>query len=314
MKTQTLLRSIFGTAFIALLLSVVSCDAANNPSALVGRWVAVSGDDKDKGFSLELLSDGTGILTKGSQGVAITWKTEKDRFYLTAFGQAQAENYKLQGSELTFTEDNGKISKYTKCKKDCEAAAAEYVKAEVEKFKVKAKKGSFTDSRDGKTYKTVKLGNQTWMAENLNYNADGSKCYENQESNCQKYGRLYNWETAKSACPKGWHLPSDDEWQVLVDLAGIGDEGAGTMLKSSSGWNENGNGVDAVGFSALPGGYGRSDGSFGYVGEYGHWWTATEDVASNAYHRDMIYNRAYVYRNNYGKTYLFSVRCVQDSP
>jgi len=155
------------------------------------------------------------------------------------------------------------------------------------------------------------LDNQTWMAENLNYNANGSKCYENQESNCAKYGRLYNWETAKSACPKGWHLPSDDEWQVLVDLAG-GDKVAGTMLKSSSGWSENGNGVDAAGFSALPGGSGYSDGYFSGVGNFGSWWSSTENNSRNVYDRTMSYSNEGVSRHGSGKYGLFSVRCLQD--
>jgi hypothetical protein len=93
--------------------------------------------------------------------------------------------------------------------------------------------GSFADSRDGKKYATIKIGSQIWMAENLNYNANGSKCYGNDESNCQKYGRLYNWNTAMKVCPSGWHLPNGDEWQKLVDIAG-GDETAGVILKAAS--------------------------------------------------------------------------------
>jgi hypothetical protein len=80
--------------------------------------------------------------------------------------------------------------------------------------KYQAKRTSFADARDGKKYGAVEIGIQTWMAENLNYNASGSKCSGNSESNCQKYGRLYNWSTARNACPKGWHLPSDAEWSL----------------------------------------------------------------------------------------------------
>ncbi len=179
--------------------------------------------------------------------------------------------------------------------------------------------GSLVDSRDGKRYKVVKIGTQTWMAENLNYNANGSKCYSNQESNCQKYGRLYNWKTAKTACPNGWHLPSDADWNVLMKFVNpsCSDNkdcaGAGTKLKATSGWNKNGNGTDAFGFSALPGGYGGSDGSFSSVGDYGYWWSASEDDSNGAYDRIMYYISEDAGYNYYrGKSSLQSVRCLQD--
>jgi uncharacterized protein (TIGR02145 family) len=127
-------------------------------------------------------------------------------------------------------------------------------------------KGSFTDPRDKKTYKTVKIGTQTLMAENLDYggkNGNIGSCYDEKAENCKKYGRLYNWETAKEACPKNWHLPSDAEWSTLTDFIG---DGAGAKLKAASGWDNNGNGTDAYGFSALPGGGGYSNGGFYRVG------------------------------------------------
>jgi uncharacterized protein (TIGR02145 family) len=172
-------------------------------------------------------------------------------------------------------------------------------------------KGTFTDPRDGKTYKTVTIGKQVWMAENLNYEVSGSKCYDNNSANAQKYGRLYNWETAKRACPSGWHLPSDAEWTTLTDFVG-GSSTAGTKLKSANGWNSNGNGTDEFGFSALPGGGGYSGGDFDLVGKGGLWWSATERNAANAWGRYMNYSSALVGRDGSGKSYFFSVRCVQD--
>jgi uncharacterized protein (TIGR02145 family) len=171
---------------------------------------------------------------------------------------------------------------------------------------------TFTDSRDGKTYKTVKIGSQTWMAENLNYNTSGSVCYDNKTENCNKYGRLYDWNTAKTACPSGWHLPSDTEWTKLTDH--VGSKTAGKQLKAKSGWKENGNGTDAHGFAALPGGYGGSDGSFYDAGNYGDWWSSSEDGADFAYYRGMLYDNEGVYGDHsFHKAYLFSVRCLQDS-
>jgi len=194
-------------------------------------------------------------------------------------------------------------------------------------------KGTFTDKRDGKTYKTVKIGKQTWMAENLNYQTkSGAWCYENIADSCQKYGRIYDWKTAKTVCPTGFHLPASREWDALSKAVGgerkeIEDEsgessfwgwdGAGGKLKARSGWNEDGiNGTDDYGFSALPGGHRESSGvSFRDIGYSGVWWTATETSGGFASTRRMDYSIfSDIVSEGYGsdKRFGFSVRCVQD--
>jgi len=202
--------------------------------------------------------------------------------------------------------------------------------------------GTFTDSRDGKTYKYAKIGTQTWMAENLNYNAEDSKCYSNSVANCSKYGRLYTWHTAmdvpsnyrgassnanpsgvQGVCPDGWHLPSDAEWAVLINFAG---ENAGTKLRSSI-WN----GADSYGFSALPSGNGFAEGhstdvdmagdekggvsigGYSGIGTASYWWTSYDSGYYPAYYRcigcyDLSESEVNRYYNQ--KTDLMAVRCV----
>jgi len=199
---------------------------------------------------------------------------------------------------------------------------------------------TFTDTRDKQSYDYVKIGEQTWMAENLNYAADDSKCYKNEPANCDLYGRLYDWATAmgidakyntekwdgsdakhKGICPSGWHIPSDADWNVLMKRVNpscsdnSNCDGAGTKLKAREGWNSYSGvpaGTDEFGFSALPGGDGYSGGNFDNAGNSGDWWSASELNSDDAYSRNMHYNYENVDYINYYKSYLFSVRCVQD--
>ncbi|GBU22217.1 hypothetical protein R80B4_02123 [Fibrobacteres bacterium R8-0-B4] len=183
--------------------------------------------------------------------------------------------------------------------------------------------GYFIDSRNGKKYRSVKIGGKTWMAQNLNYQTGNSWCYDDDKSNCKKYGRLYDWNTAKTACPAGWHLPTHDEWTTLAKAAGgTGDYGekgtAGKALKSISDWRGSGgnSGTDEYGWSALPGGHREYNGDFKRDGETGCWWTATE---SKSYWSDnvVIYRSidsyyGYMSVDNWEKDIGFSVRCVKN--
>jgi uncharacterized protein (TIGR02145 family) len=161
-------------------------------------------------------------------------------------------------------------------------------------------------SYGGQTYKTIKIGNQTWMAENLNYETTDSWCYENNPSNCSTYGRLYTWDAAMTACPAGWHLPTNAEWQALVDAAG-GASTAGAKLKTSD-WG----GTNNYGFSALPGGYRLYVGSFYGLGSYGGWRAATENDIGSAYLWTMRTNDGHVVSGGDGKDGGYSVRCLQN--
>jgi uncharacterized protein (TIGR02145 family) len=193
--------------------------------------------------------------------------------------------------------------------------------------------GNFTDPRDGNVYKTVTIGNQEWMTENLKYlpSVVGSTAvsrltpyyyvygYNGTDVNVAKaklnysiYGVLYNWSAAMSGsestsanpsriqgvCPTGWHLPSDAEWGQLTDFLG-GENIAGGKLKEAG-----------IGyFTALPGG--ATSGTFLKIDEVGYWWSATEDGAFNAISR-AIGTSSSMATFGIPKSYGFSVRCVRD--
>ena len=172
----------------------------------------------------------------------------------------------------------------------------------------------FTDSRDGQVYKIVKIGEQVWMAQNLNFAVQDNKCAA---KDCEKYGRLYDWETAKKSCPAGWHLPADEEWATLVNA--VGKETAGKKLKAASGWNDDegksGNGSDDFGFSALAGGFFDDDGEgggFNNIGYSGYWWSATEYSVNDAYWRYMENDNDTVGRGATTKGSNMCARCVKD--
>ena len=185
--------------------------------------------------------------------------------------------------------------------------------------------GELSDERGGRTYKTVKIDNQWWMAENLNYESANSWCGGGRtiangverittEGDCAVYGRLYTWTAATTACPSGWHLPSKAEWETLFTAVG-GQSTASNVLKSTSGWYVARNGTDVYGFSALPAG-GKSDWGYYNKGDDAYFWSSTEDNRYSAYYTALYYDSDKGFDNakfiNNAKDYAFSVRCLKD--
>ena len=169
--------------------------------------------------------------------------------------------------------------------------------------------GNMTDSRDGQSYKTVTIGSQTWMAENLNYKTTNSFCYEDNASNCTKYGRLYTWDAATTACPSDWRLPTKAEFETLIAAVG-GESAAGKMLKATSGWGSSANGVDDYSFSVLPAGYKVNNGGYENEGDFTYFWTSTGTNSSKAYVMGLSFSRD-AGLIDADKNYGYSVRCVK---
>jgi len=201
-------------------------------------------------------------------------------------------------------------------------------------FEVHGEKGTFIDDRDGKTYKWVHIGEQIWMAENLNYKISWLKekgedwCYDKKAQNCDSYGRLYNWEAVmqgesssnknpsgvQGICPDGWHFPSKKEWQELANYIknDTTSRNEGKALKATNGWSKNGNGTDDFGFEALPAGKRDFNGAFGYKGEIVYWWSSTSASTNIAWGTYLDSDNNSLGHGKDDKNYGFSVRCVKD--
>jgi uncharacterized protein (TIGR02145 family) len=180
--------------------------------------------------------------------------------------------------------------------------------------------GQFTDSRDGKIYKTVQVGSQKWMAENLNYETSNSWEYSNNFANGNIYGRLYTWDVALTACPDGWHLPSDSEWTILTEFLGGSDVAGGKMKEAgTSHWlSPNTGATNSSGFLALPGGNVAYDGSFSDLGILGCWWSSSYSNNNENYiqSRFLFYDKNNVRHDIVFTTdydYGVSIRCIKDN-
>jgi len=162
--------------------------------------------------------------------------------------------------------------------------------------------GALTDTRDGKTYKTIVIGTQTWMAENLNYKSDNSWSYGDSPTNSNAFGRLYNWEAAIKVCPSGWHLPSKTEFDVL--LAAVGGSGNNAYFALKEGGSS--------GFSGVLGGYRSNKGEFGNIGQFGHWWASTVFRKRTGWSLGIMPPLQFSHMRNTYRDWAFSVRCIKD--
>ena len=176
---------------------------------------------------------------------------------------------------------------------------------------------SFTDPRDGKTYKIIDIGEQTWMAENLNYDPGSSNwVYENDSTKEAIYGRLYSWPTACEVCPEGWKLPSDMDWYILTKYLGDLFVAGGKMKETGTTYwnNPNTDATNQCGISARPAGY-YFDGKFYDIGKSASFWSSTLSGYGDQYawHRFLYHNISAVYRYRYNYTkFGYSVRCILD--
>jgi len=182
-------------------------------------------------------------------------------------------------------------------------------------FSYSQETGSYTDSRDGHEYKTIKIGDQWWMSENLAYQtSSGCLVYEGIEKYLETYGYLYIWETALQVCPDGWHLPSDAEFEKLSRFLG-GEVEAGGKLKETgtTHWDHPNTGAtNSSGFSALAAGYEGSEPYQYFIGKQAYFWSYDETVADSEIARALYFNKGEFTRYGITRENGLSVRCIKD--
>ena len=302
-------------SMLIMAFAFVGCDDSSSASA---------GPNDEPG--VESSSSSSGKAGEPAEPAEVTSSSSEKAKSSSSDAQSDAE-------QSSSSEKSGKSSCSTDDASSSSVALATPCKTETED---NCEYGTVLDTRDGQTYKTVTIGTQTWMAENLNHETANSDWYK-------KYGRLYTWAAAidsvklatdvdnpldcgydktcglsgkvQGVCPEGWHLPSYDEWNTLFTAVG-GQSTAGKVLKSQTGWTAY-DGItneDAFGFSALPAGfkYSIGVGDYDYEGFYAHFWSSTEYGSDYAYGMVLYYNGGNVNQGDYDKYVGFSVRCLKD--
>ena len=273
---------------------------------------------------------------------SVTFNVSDDSIIIEELGESDTMNLFTVDS-ISF---DGDIA-YMLMEIDTSAGIAQYNLATIDNITFDFDSVGLLEDIDGNIYKTINIGDQWWMAENLKVthyrNGDaiihastnaywesvgaGAYCrYNNVDSNITKYGLMYNGyavDDSRNVAPAGWHVPTDDDWKQLEMYLGMSSSEAddtgwrgtdeGSKLKATSGWNEDGNGTDESGFSALPGGQRFYNGTYQFEGIMGFFWTSTEVVSNDwNWSRYMDRNHSDIYRATYTKRYGYSIRLVRD--
>lgn len=308
------------------------------------KWISLKGKDGVNGEPAEVEISNLGCSAKdtvNAEGVSgFNIDCGENRVGTIWNGKDGASAEENPKDESSSSSEEGIVSKPIE-------VTTEFLNQEMLK---EGKYGTFVDTRDNKLYRTTKIGNQTWFAQNLDFSAVGilSYCYENKPENCEKYGRLYSWADANNLghyynynditlsmeenmpntvilypnqgiCPNGWHVPSEKDWEILEAVAGENQNSVVTALKSATGWKaaENGTpiGEDKFGFSAIAAGY-FIEGGFNAIEVRGSWWTSTDAGVSNdnarAASRSFVYNKESENFENDKKLLGYSLRCLKD--
>ena len=319
---------------------ILSSDSHEKSSSSTEKKNSSSSNNKAssssaKSSSSNKVSSSSEQKNKSSSSVKTTSSSSKNTssspFTKSSSSSAKAVSSSSKKNEVSSSSENVKLSSSGKASWAYLNPAISY--------------GEIVDERDGQVYKTVKIGEQTWMAENLNFEVANSYCYENKSDSCFKYGRLYAWSAAmdsaglfssngincgnkrtckpnypvRGACPKDWHLPDTTEWKILFTAVG-GQESACHVLKSIIGWTDdegNISSTDAYGFSALPAGLGQTDywWSIGYTELF---WSATESnvksdpTLTGAHDINLYYTYDGAVLAENSKSMLLSIRCLKN--
>lgn len=276
-------------------------------SFLVGVFFAACGEDgksvNPNDDDLSILDSSSSLRAQSSSGALVKYSSSKD--------EKNSKNLSSSVKSELNDKSSSSLREMVESSSSLGVSSSSVVLAVPCKTETEdnCEYGSLTDERDGRIYKTVKIGDQWWMAENLKYRASNSSCYNNLESNCDKFGRLYMLVEGTILCPNGWHLPLQMEWEVLFTAVG-GRSTAGKVLKSQSGWSYNNNGTDAYSFAAIPAGY-EFRGLYYNASSEANFWCRKDGMIDGSYNERLYYgdNADLSYHRS---DFELSVRCVKD--